>query len=520
MKNSLLKKPFIRIRCFTIILLLITVTATAQISVLNKNGAIISDPLLSVNKNGAVGLGTGVTPFGEFLSTSELVPGMFLHLDASNTSSYSGSGTTWNDVSGNSNHGTLQNGVTYNSANRGSLVFDGTDDYFVTDNTLDLSDTDKLTIQVILKTGSIETDIILEHSTDWNSNNAFGVTANNGKMRVTDQKEGYNVANAPETIADANWHLITATTNRSLGETNQSQIYIDGNAASAENNPDLIHDIMGNYASFPLFIGSRGGSEYFFTGNIAQVILYKRVLTVEEIQQNFNALKIKYTLPLLSTPTVSTVAISGITTSAATSGGAVSSNGGSTITARGLVWSASSNPTLSDNVLANGSGIGTFTNSLSNLTANTTYYVRAYATNATGTGYGNVVQFTTSAPPPVVPLVVTSSTVTITTGGNIEFTGGITDDRGSVITAQGFVWGTLLNPTISDNFASVPITCPPSGCNNFYPSFSKQLSPLFFTTGVTYYVRAYATNANGTGYGGTIQIVKESSGTIRDTVLF
>tara|TARA_R110002012_G_scaffold312248_1_gene522546 strand:+ start:100318 stop:100668 length:351 start_codon:yes stop_codon:yes gene_type:complete len=116
--------------------------------------------------------------------------------------------------------------------------------------------------------------------------------------------------------------------------------------------------------------------------------------------------------------------------------------------------------------------------------------------------------------------VVTSSTVTITTGGNIELTGGITDDRGSVITAQGFVWGTLLNPTISDNFASVPITCPPSGCNNFYPSFSKQLNPIFFTTGVTYYVRAYATNANGTGYGGTIQIVKESSGTIRDTVLF
>ncbi|MCX6224868.1 MAG: hypothetical protein NTV01_09005 [Bacteroidia bacterium] len=95
-------------------------------------------------------------------------------------------------------------------------------------------------------------------------------------------------------------------------------------------------------------------------------------------------------------PTVTTTAISAITRTSATGGENVTSDGGATVTARGVCWSTSPNPTIANNPTFNGSGTGIFTSSLTGLTINTTYYVRAYATNSAGTGYGQQVQFETS----------------------------------------------------------------------------------------------------------------------------
>jgi hypothetical protein len=80
----------------------------------------------------------------------------------------------------------------------------------------------------------------------------------------------------------------------------------------------------------------------------------------------------------------------------ADSGGNVISDGGATVTARGLVYGTSPNPTLSDSVLGIGSGLGTFSGTITGLTSSTTYYVRAYATNSVGTAYGNEQTFTTN----------------------------------------------------------------------------------------------------------------------------
>jgi uncharacterized protein (TIGR02145 family) len=101
----------------------------------------------------------------------------------------------------------------------------------------------------------------------------------------------------------------------------------------------------------------------------------------------------------LGLPTVTTNAISGVTPTGAISGGNVTSDGNSPVTARGICWHTSPNPTLADNVTNNGSGLGSFTSNISGLTPSTTYYVRAYATNGVGTAYGNAISFTTSAPP-------------------------------------------------------------------------------------------------------------------------
>jgi hypothetical protein len=92
---------------------------------------------------------------------------------------------------------------------------------------------------------------------------------------------------------------------------------------------------------------------------------------------------------------ITTTSVSSITSTTAVSGGTISSQGGSAVTARGICWSTSANPTLANSFTTNGSGVGTFTASLTGLTAGTTYYVRAFATNTSGTSYGNEVSFST-----------------------------------------------------------------------------------------------------------------------------
>jgi hypothetical protein len=94
-------------------------------------------------------------------------------------------------------------------------------------------------------------------------------------------------------------------------------------------------------------------------------------------------------------PTVTTTAATNITTTTVTSGGNVTSDGGASVTARGVCWSTSSNPTLANNITTDGSGTGVFVSNLTGLNPNTLYYVKAYATNSMGTTYGDEVSFTT-----------------------------------------------------------------------------------------------------------------------------
>jgi uncharacterized protein (TIGR02145 family) len=100
--------------------------------------------------------------------------------------------------------------------------------------------------------------------------------------------------------------------------------------------------------------------------------------------------------------TLTTTTISSITETSAVSGGNITNNGGGEITSRGICWGTSPNPTKAVNLSVNGSGIGSFTGNLIGLTKNTSYYVRAYATNSAGTAYGNEVSFTTTSSSGVV----------------------------------------------------------------------------------------------------------------------
>lgn len=105
--------------------------------------------------------------------------------------------------------------------------------------------------------------------------------------------------------------------------------------------------------------------------------------------------------PEAEKPTVTTKSVGEVTETTAKVVGKVTADGGAEVTARGICWSTTQNPTIEDNKTTDGSGVGIFTSNLSNLERNTTYYVRAYATNEVGTSYGEEVTFTTKDVPAV-----------------------------------------------------------------------------------------------------------------------
>ena len=116
-----------------------------------------------------------------------------------------------------------------------------------------------------------------------------------------------------------------------------------------------------------------------------------------QVCSNGSIIKYANSAILVTLPTISTSNISATTTNSASSGGNITSDGAAAVTARGVCWSTSSNPTINNSKTTDGSGIGSFTSSITGLSVNTTYYVKAYATNSAGTAYGNEISFTTSA---------------------------------------------------------------------------------------------------------------------------
>ncbi|MCK9414523.1 MAG: right-handed parallel beta-helix repeat-containing protein [Prolixibacteraceae bacterium] len=196
---------------------------------------------------------------------------------------------------------------------------------------------------------------------------------------------------------------------------------------------------------------------------------------------SFDYIKLTF---IISIPTLAaTNPVTAITQTTATSGGNVT--GGASVTARGVCWSTSPNPTIANSKTTNGTGTGTFTSSITGLTAGTLYYVRAYATNSGGTGYGTQVSFTTTSGLPTLAPTNTVTAITQTTatsGGNVT--------GGAGITARGVCWSTSPNPTIAN-----PKTINGTGTGIFTSAITG------LTTNTLYYVRAYATNSSGTAYG-------------------
>ena len=188
-------------------------------------------------------------------------------------------------------------------------------------------------------------------------------------------------------------------------------------------------------------------------------------------------------------PTVITGDITEITTTTATCSYEVTDTGGAEITAQGVCWSTSEDPTTENSKTEDDTGLGTYTSNISSLTPNTTYYVRAYATNSIGTAYGEQETFKTSEVPKTPPTVTTGGITDITTT-TASCPCEVTDDGGTEITARGVCWCTSEGPTTADSK-----TEDGTGVG----TYTSKIIGLDLIT--TYYARAYATNSEGTAYG-------------------
>jgi uncharacterized protein (TIGR02145 family) len=134
-----------------------------------------------------------------------------------------------------------------------------------------------------------------------------------------------------------------------------------------------------------------------FTNELEQNTTYTfRVYAYNAIGNSTFSNEVSFTTPkIISPPTLTTTKISDITTINASSGGNITSDGGASIIARGVVWSTSSNPDISlSTKTTDGTGTGNFTSAITGLKYGKTYFTRAYATNSVGTNYGNEVSFT------------------------------------------------------------------------------------------------------------------------------
>jgi hypothetical protein len=121
-----------------------------------------------------------------------------------------------------------------------------------------------------------------------------------------------------------------------------------------------------------------------------------RVYSFNKVGKSINYSN-EVTIKTINVPTLTTTAITDVSVNSAKSGGSISSDGSSSITARGVVWGTATNPTIAlSTKTSDGTGLGSFQSSIFGLAANTKYYVRAYATNNAGTSYGNELSFTTA----------------------------------------------------------------------------------------------------------------------------
>ncbi|HBE40415.1 MAG TPA: hypothetical protein DDW27_04295 [Bacteroidales bacterium] len=194
--------------------------------------------------------------------------------------------------------------------------------------------------------------------------------------------------------------------------------------------------------------------------------------------------RIAITWNLNKRPEVETTLVEVINGSSAIFNGNIIDDGGSKVKERGILYSLHNNPTLTDSVVNCGSGIGPFSVKVTGLDPGTRYYLKAYAINETGTGYGDVVYFTT------VPYSMKTNQVNLVTYTTARSGGNISSDGGEQITSRGVCWSQSVNPTINDSK-----TDDGKGKGSFISNISGLIP------GTTYRLRAYATNNIGTIYG-------------------
>jgi hypothetical protein len=240
------------------------------------------------------------------------------------------------------------------------------------------------------------------------------------------------------------------------------------------------------------------------TGLASGTTYYVRAFAVNNVGVSYGANLAFTTLTPPTAPSVTTLAASSVTSTSALLGGSVTNQNNANVTRRGFVYSTSpitdtTNITGGGKFIDVGTGVGTYTTTISTLSASTLYYVRAFAVNSAGVGYGLQVTFTTLG----VPVLATTPAFSIglttaSSGGNITNTGGAN------ITRRGLVYSTSPITDTNSITGGGRIIDPGTGAG----SYTSSLTGL--TSGTTYYIRAFAVNSAGVGLGSQLTFITQS----------
>lgn len=219
---------------------------------------------------------------------------------------------------------------------------------------------------------------------------------------------------------------------------------------------------------------------------------------------------VRMNIPSKEKPTVSMQIVEDVTYNSAIFRGGLVSVGSSKVSKHGFCWSEQEQPTISSNSICNLGDSETakdFTYNVKSLNPNTTYYVRSYAENFEGVSYSNQMKFQTNGVPQIAE--VETGTATDVTSSQALVSGNIVNfGNTSGLSQYGHVWGTIENPTISNNKTQL-------GKTSSKGSFNSTLSGLSPNT--LYHVRAYATNEVGTSYGKDITFTTSLADVILST---
>lgn len=218
--------------------------------------------------------------------------GLVLHLDAGNKNSYSGTGTTWTDLSYIGNNGTLTNGPTYSSSDGGSFIFDGTDDYVnLGDNSI-LRFTGSCTYSCwfyITGTGGTNPRLISKSGNSSARSMDLFYQNNDNLLRfsVAPTTSTISGVTSTSTVSQNTWYNIAGVYDSS----NQTlKIYINGNEDNSTTGPSSIT----NNNNRDYWIGAGNRSIDWFDGNLPQAFIYNRALHKGEILANYYATKDRF----------------------------------------------------------------------------------------------------------------------------------------------------------------------------------------------------------------------------------
>ena len=240
-----------------------------------------------IERNWASQINTGRT----HIATKGIVQsGLVLNLDAGVSSSYPGSGTTWTDLSGNGNTGTLTNGPTYSSANGGSLVFDGVDDYgnfssrILTNVVTEIS----CFMWIYPKSDGVVLAILGQSQINSSYHHSAIEVGSSGELRMSLWHNSLtNRINS--TLSLNTWNNVgfTYAGTTLTGYLNSSNV---GTTTFTWSKPsDIYFGIMS-------FDGTNMGTSAYGDGNVSNIQVYNRALTAAEIQQNFIATRSRYSV--------------------------------------------------------------------------------------------------------------------------------------------------------------------------------------------------------------------------------